>query len=147
MNTYKGVFKPRNPKKYRGDHTNIIYRSRWELKLMMYLDEHKDVKEWASEELVIPYRSPIDGKVHRYFPDFWVRKINREGIEDITVIEVKPKYQTVEPKAQKKLTKKYLYEVQTWGVNKAKWSAAEKVCRERGWKFMIMTEKELGIKF
>lgn len=146
MKTYKGIFKPKNPDKYKGDPTNIIYRSRWELKLMMYLDNHPDVKQWASEELVIPYRSPIDGKVHRYFPDFWVRKINRQGKEEVDVIEVKPKYQTVEPKAQKNLTKKYLYEVQTWGVNKSKWIAAEKFCRERGWKFSIMTEHELGIK-
>lgn len=146
MNTYKGVFKPRNPHKYKGDYTNIIYRSRWELVLMSYLDKHPDVKQWASEELVIPYRSPIDGRVHRYFPDFWVRKVNREGKEDITVIEVKPKSQTKEPKVQKRLTKKYLYEVQTWGVNKAKWIAAEEYCRDRGWKFMIMTEHELGLK-
>lgn len=113
---------------------------------MMYLDKHPDVLQWASEELVIPYRSPIDGKVHRYFPDFWVRKINRQGKEDIVVIEVKPKSQTVEPKIQKKLTKRYLYEVQTWGVNKSKWIAAEKYCKERGWSFAIMTEHELGIK-
>ena len=65
MATYKGFFKPKNPQKYRGDPTNIIYRSGWELKLMLYLDEHKDVVNWGSEELIIPYRSPIDGKVHR----------------------------------------------------------------------------------
>jgi hypothetical protein len=146
MNTYKGIFKPKNPHKYKGDYTNIIYRSRWELILMTYLDKHPDVKQWASEELVIPYRSPIDGKVHRYFPDFWVRKVNREGKEDITVIEVKPKSQTKEPKVQKRITKKYLYEVKTWGVNKSKWIAAEEYCKDRGWKFIIMTEHELGIK-
>ena len=68
--TYKGVFKPKNPSKYRGDPTNIIYRSRWELLFMRYLDNNSGIKEWASEELIIPYRSPIDGRVHRYFPDF-----------------------------------------------------------------------------
>lgn len=146
MRTYKGLFKPKNPEKYRGDPSNIIYRSRWESVLMSYLDKHKDVIEWASEELVIPYRSPIDGKRHRYFPDFWVRMINREGKEEIVVIEVKPKSQTIEPKAQKSLTKKYLYEVQTWGVNQAKWDAAKRFCEERNWKFEIFTEYELGLK-
>jgi len=142
--TYKGVFKPKNPSKYRGDPTNIIYRSRWELNFMMYLDNHSEVKQWASEELAIPYRSPIDGRVHRYFPDFWVKKVNREGKLDTVVVEIKPYHETVEPTAQRKLTKKYLYEVRTWGINSSKWKAANKYCEERGWEFTILTEKELG---
>lgn len=145
--TYKGVFKPKNPSKYRGDPTNIIYRSRWELYFMRYLDSEKGVLEWASEELIIPYRSPIDGRVHRYFPDFWVKKINRDGKTDTVVVEIKPHKETVEPTAQKKLTKKYLYEVKTWGVNSSKWTAANKYCKERGWDFVILTENELGLKF
>jgi hypothetical protein len=142
--TYKGVFKPRKPGKYRGDSTNIIYRSRWELNFMMYLDNHNEVKQWASEELIIPYRSPIDGRIHRYFPDFWVKKVNREGKLDTVVVEIKPYHETVEPTAQRKLTKKYLYEVRTWGINSSKWKAANKYCEERGWEFTILTEKELG---
>lgn len=114
---------------------------------MRYLDNEKNVLEWASEELIIPYRSPIDGRVHRYFPDFWVKKINRGGKTDTVVVEIKPFHETVEPTAQKKLTKKYLYEVKTWGVNSSKWKAANKYCEDRGWDFMILTEKELGLKF
>lgn len=143
--TYKGIFKPKNPIKYRGDSSNIIYRSRWELVFMSYCDKHPDIIQWASEELIIPYRSPIDGKVHRYFPDFWIKKINRQGKKDTVVIEIKPLNQTKEPIPQKRITKKYLYEVRTWGVNKAKWVAADKYCKDRGWQFMIMTEKELGL--
>lgn len=144
--TYKGYFKPNNPNKYSGDPTNIIYRSSWELKFMSYLDLHPDVLQWASEELVIPYLSPIDGKYHRYFPDFIIKKRNRDGKIEVVVIEVKPLHQTKEPVPQKKITKKYLYEVKTWGINKSKWTAAKKYCDQRGWKFMIMTERELGIK-
>jgi hypothetical protein len=147
MATYKGFFKPKNPQKYRGDPTNIIYRSGWELKLMLYLDEHKDVINWGSEELIIPYRSPIDGKVHRYFPDFIVTKINKQGLKETAIIEVKPKKQTVPPQKQSKVTKRYLTEVKTWGVNEAKWKAATEFCKDRGWSFHIFTEKELGIKF
>jgi len=147
MKTYKGQFRPQNPNKYRGDSTNIIYRSRWELYFMSYLDKHPDILQWNSEEIIVPYRSPIDGKVHRYFPDFWVKSIDREGKKSVSLIEIKPYNQTKEPVPKKKLTKSYLYEVKTWGVNTAKWKAAESFCKDRGWKFMIMTENELGLKF
>lgn len=143
----KGFFKPKNPQKYRGDPTNIIYRSGWELKLMLYLDQREEVISWGSEELQIPYRSPIDGRVHRYFPDFIVTKINKQGLKETAIIEVKPKKQTIPPKKQEKLTKRYLTEVQTWGINEAKWKAAKNYCEDRGWSFHIFTEQELGIKF
>lgn len=145
--SYKGYFKPRNPSKYSGDPTTIIYRSSWELKLMRYLDSHSDVIKWASEEFSIPYVSPIDGKVHRYFPDFLVKKRSPSKVIETLVIEVKPKIQTTPPTVQKKATKRYLREVYTWGVNSAKWSAAKRYCDSREWKFVIMTEDELGIKF
>lgn len=144
--TYQGYFKPRNPDKYKGDPTNIIYRSSWELKLMSYLDNHKSVLKWSSEEIFIPYISPIDGKVHRYFPDFVVTKINKDGKKETVLIEVKPFSQTRPPKKQEKITKKYITEVKTWGINEAKWKAANEYCKDRGWTFHIFTEKELGIK-
>lgn len=147
--SYKGKFSPKHPKKYKGDPTNIIYRSLWELKLMSYLDSHKDIVQWASEEIFIPYKSPIDGKYHRYFPDFWVKKNNGE----IILIEVKPAYQTQAPDKSKKnatptgrISRRYLKEVKTYGINQAKWKAASEFCRDRKWKFQIMTERELGIK-
>ena len=145
--SYKGYFKPRNPSKYMGDPTTIIYRSSWELKLMRYLDSHSDVIKWASEEFSIPYVSPIDGKVHRYFPDFLVKKRNINQTIETVVIEVKPKIQTTAPTVQKKANKRYIREVYTWGVNSAKWEAAKRYCDYREWKFVIMTEHELGIKF
>ena len=145
--SYKGFFKPRNPTKYRGDCTNIVYRSRWELKFMAYLDGHKDVVEWASEEFSIPYLSPIDGKVHRYFPDFLVKKRNARGEGETLLIEIKPAAQTKPPAIPARKTKQFINEVKTWGVNSAKWKAAEEFCKDRSWKFVIMTEKELGIKF
>lgn len=146
MAKYQGFFKPKNPQKYKGDPTNIIYRSGWELKLMLYLDNHKEVISWGSEELIIPYRSPIDGKIHRYYPDFVVTKINKEGKRETAIIEVKPASQTVPPTKQKNITKRYLTEVKTWGVNEAKWKAASEFCKDRGWSFHIFTERELGIK-
>ncbi len=145
--SYKGIFKPKNPNKYKGDHTNIIYRSSWECKFMDHLDRHPDVIQWASEEFSIPYLSPLDNRVHRYFPDFWVKMKNKEGVVETVVIEIKPKSQTIPPKPKTKVTRKYLNEVKTWGINSSKWKYAEQFCKDRKWKFQIITETELGIKY
>ena len=144
----KGFFKPKNPKKYKGDPTNIVYRSGWELKFMLYLDSRPEIVSWSSEETIIPYRSPLDGKIHRYFPDFIVTKINKQGKRETTLIEVKPYKQTIPPKKTKgKSNKTFITEVHTWGVNEAKWKAAKEFCKDRGWNFEIFTEKELGINW
>jgi hypothetical protein len=149
MAYYQGRFKPRYPHKYKGDPTNIIYRSGWELRLFNYLDLHPNVIKWGSEELIIPYRSPIDGRWHRYFPDVYVEQINTDGKKQTILIEVKPEAQTVPPSQTNKLTpkgkvsKRYLNEVMTYGVNDAKWKAAQEFCADRGWTFLIMTEKHL----
>lgn len=144
----KGKFRPKHPEKYKGDPAGITYRSSWELKLMGTLDNNPDVIEWSSEELNIKYRSPIDGKIHRYFPDFVVKKKNASDGRIVTVmIEVKPAYQTVPPKVQSgKPSKRYITEVHNWGVNSAKWKAAEEYCLDKGWQFIKMTEYDLGIK-
>ena len=141
----QGFFKPKHPEKYKGDPTNIVYRSGWELRLMSYFDVHSDVIWWSSEERIIPYRSPVDNRVHRYFPDFLVYLKTRNGKNETVLIEVKPKAQTQPPKAKAagKNSKRYLTEVMTWGVNEAKWKAAEDYCKDRGWRFMIMTEDHI----
>jgi hypothetical protein len=144
--SYKGFFKPKNPAKYKGDPTNIIYRSSWECKLMGYLDNHPDILEWSSEEFCIPYRSPVDNRIHRYFPDFKVKKKLSDNLSETIVIEVKPKSQSVPPVLKSQPKKRYLKEVMTYGINEAKWKAAMEYCKDRKWKFMVMTEQELGIK-
>lgn len=146
---YKGKFRPINPSKYKGDPTNIVYRSRWELMVMSNFDLDKNVLEWSSEEIIIPYLCPTDNRRHRYFPDFWAKKINEDGVVEQYLIEVKPLKETMPPKIQsgKKPSKRYLTEVMTWGKNSAKWKAAEAYCMQRGWKFIKITERELGLKF
>lgn len=139
----QGFFKPKNPDKYKGDHTNIVYRSGWELRLMSYFDLHSDVIWWSSEERIIPYLSPVDGRVHRYFPDFLICAKTKDGKQQTIMIEVKPAAQTKEPIKKDKINKKYIQEVFTWGVNQSKWKAAEEYCKDRGWQFKIMTEKEI----
>ena len=143
--SYKGKFRPKNHKKYMGDFREVIYRSSWELKFMQYCDTNKSIVKWSSEEIVIPYRSPVDNRVHRYFPDFYVKYRDIKGNYQEKVIEIKPAKQVKEPKIQKRRTKRYVSEVFTYATNKAKWEAAEDFCKDRRWKFQILTEKELGI--
>ena len=139
---HKGRFNPKNLHKYKGDPSNIIYRSGYELKFMNWCDKNNDVTAWGSEEIVIPYRSPIDNRVHRYYPDFVIR------VKDTTyLIEVKPYRFTQEPKIPKRKTKRFISEVKQWGVNLAKWESAKEFCLDRGWEFKIITEKELGISY
>ena len=145
MMAYGGKFSPKNTNKYLGDPTNIWYRSLWERRVMVYLDENSSVIEWSNEEIVIPYLSPVDNRIHRYFPDFFVRLRNKQGLIESTIIEVKPSSQARPPKMQKRATRKYITEVMTWGVNEAKWKAADAYCKDRGWKFVVVTEKDLGI--
>ena len=137
--SYKGKYRSTNREKYKGDPDNIIYRSLWERQVMKNLDESSNVVEWASEEIVIPYRSPIDGKMHRYFPDFYVK--TTKG--DIFLIEIKPKQQTNPPKKSKSRNK-YLREVKTWSINQAKWEAAKIICEKHGWMWRIWTEREIN---
>jgi hypothetical protein len=142
---YSGLFKPRNPQKYVGDPTNIVYRSSWECRMMTWLDNNDNVISWSSEELIIPYKSPIDGKWHRYFPDFLVKTKTREGKLKTLLLEVKPKKQAQPPAPQKRITEQYINSVKTWGVNEAKWKAAIEYCKDHNWEFKIITEDHLGL--
>ena len=143
--SYKGRFIPKNPQKYAGDVSNIIWRSTWERQVMDWLDSSDNVIYWSSEELVIKYFSPIDNKIHRYFPDFIVKIKKRDGKVMTHVIEVKPDYQTRQP-TQKKKTKRFIEESMTYVVNQSKWKAADEFCKDRGWVFQVLTEKHLGIQ-
>jgi len=149
----KGKFTPKNPHKYRGDPTNIIFRSGWERQLMVYLDENPNVLEYASEEIAIPYVSPKDGRIHRYFPDFWIKVRRPDGTIREHIWEVKPSKEAIEPKiktreqilqesaAQKR---RYYLDVMKYGINKRKWEAAEEYCKHKGWTFQIVTEKHIS---
>ena len=146
MSRYRqGVYKVKNKKKYLGDLDKVVYRSSWELKCMKQFDLSSKILAWSSEEVVIPYISPKDGKYHRYFMDFLIitaDKTKPDG-KRITLIEVKPKAQTKPPKSQGKKKSRYLQEAMTWEVNRAKWKYAEAYCKKKGWSFLIMTENEI----
>lgn len=144
MRKYRqGLFKPINPKKYLGDPTNIVYRSSWELKLLKYLDLSEHVLAYGSEETVIPYISPLDNRYHRYFIDFIVVNKDRK----VLLIEVKPYAQTLPPKQSKGMKKeRLLKETTTYLVNQAKWNAAKEFCKNKGWEFVVLTERDINFK-
>ena len=143
--SYKGKYYPSFPRKYKGDPTNIVYRSLWERKFMVYCDKNQNILEWASEEIAIPYRSPIDNRVHRYFPDFYMKVKETNGKIKNYVIEVKPAKQTIPPKKPKRQTKGYIREAYEYAKNQAKWKAAREFCADRMWEFKVITESELDI--
>jgi hypothetical protein len=110
---------------------------------MQSLDENINIVRWASEEIVIPYISPIDNRPHRYFVDFYVEAKLADGSIKKMLLEVKPAAQTQPPKSPKRKTKRYISEVMTYGINEAKWKAAKEFCLDKGWEFRIITEAEL----
>jgi hypothetical protein len=113
---------------------------------MVYCDLNENILEWGSEEIALPYRSPIDNRIHRYFPDFYIKVKEQTGQIKKYIIEIKPKKQTIEPKVQKRKTKGYIYEVVEYAKNQAKWKAAQEFCKDRMWEFKVLTEEDLGIK-
>ncbi len=110
---------------------------------MVYCDNNSKIIEWGSEEIIIPYKSPLDQKTHRYFPDFYVKYINKDKKVVREIIEVKPKKHLSPPKQPKRKTKRYLNEVATYIKNQAKFKAAEEYCKDRRYSFRILTEDQL----
>jgi hypothetical protein len=143
---YSGKYRPNNPRKYKGNPTEIYYRSLWELKLMKWCDLNDNILEWGSEEIVVPYVSPLDGRYHRYFVDFYVKVRTKSNQIKKYLVEVKPKKQTLEPQKQQRKTKKYINEVATYVVNQAKWDAAREWCADRQMEFLILTEDHLNVR-
>ena len=143
---YKGKYKVRAPYKYKGNPTKVVYRSSWELKFMNYCDTNINILEWGSEEVYMWYKSPIDNRPHRYFPDFYIKVREKNGTIKKYIIEVKPQRQTKPPAKPKRQTKGYLREAFEYAKNQAKWKAANEWCLDRGFEFKVITEKELGIK-
>ena len=142
MEAKKGKFRPINPHKYKGNPTNIIYRSGLELKVMLRFDTDPQILEWSSEEIIVPYRCKTDNRLHKYYPDFVVKMKTKDGIKTF-MVEVKPYVQTIPPKKGKKKQRTYINEVMTYAKNVSKWQFAEEYCAKRGWEFLKLTEKDI----
>lgn len=143
--TYKGTFTPKNPDKYKGDVTNIVYRSLWERQVLRWADANPSVVEYSSEETIIPYRCKTDGRIHKYFVDLKIKLADGRTY----LVEIKPAKQVAPPKPPARKTKRYIEEVMTYAKNTSKWSTAASYAKSMGWEFVIWTEHELtslGIK-
>tara|TARA_Y100000004_G_C8893552_1_gene403108 strand:+ start:342 stop:773 length:432 start_codon:yes stop_codon:yes gene_type:complete len=138
--SYKGLYRPTNPRKYVGNPNQIVYRSNLERKFMIYCDKNDNISQWASEELPIPYKSPLDNRIHRYFPDFIVKTNTNKKF----IIEIKPYRQCKKPKLPKRKTKNYLRESMEYAKNVAKWNSAKRYCSNNNMTFKIITERDLG---
>jgi hypothetical protein len=145
--TYKGRYRIENIKKYKGDISDVIYRSSWELKFMRWCDSNPSVLEWGSETVIIPYRSPVDNNVHRYFVDFYIKIQDKDKKILKYLIEIKPEKFTKPPPIPQKQTKRFIQEIFNYGINQSKWKAASTFCDDRGWKFLVLTERDLGINY
>lgn len=145
--TYKGKYRVINPKKYKGDIQEITYRSSWELRFMKWCDLNPSVLEWGSETVVIPYKSPVDLRIHRYFVDFYIKVRNKGGAVTKYLIEIKPEKFTKPPEIPERKTKRFIEEVFQYGINQAKWTAANEFCLDRGLKFLVLTEKDIGLEY
>lgn len=140
----KGFFKPKNPQKYIGDANNIVFRSQLELRFMMILDSNPDIIQWASEETHVIYYDPVQRKNRRYFPDFVIKNNKNQTF----MIEIKPFKETQQPILKEGKNKKsYLNEFKVFTTNQSKWQSAEEFCKDRKWKFQIITERDFGINY
>lgn len=142
---FQDFYVPKHPEKYKGDPTKIVFRSSWEHRFCVFLDNNPNVIEWASEEISIPYIKPTDInrsdlgaiKARKYFPDFYMKYRTKDGEIKIELIEIKPASQT---KLRKNATTN---ERIIYSTNIAKWQAAQAFCEKVGITFRVLTEEQL----
>ena len=143
----QGYFKPKNPHKYKGDPTQVIYRSGWEFKFFKFCDEHSMVIEYASEPIGIDYWNPISRKQSKYWIDGYMKTKNKQGTEREWLIEVKPNKYILPPSPPKRMTDKqtlsYVSHAKAYVINTEKFKAARAYAKAHNMKFGIITENFL----
>lgn len=139
MNSKKfasGKYLVENRSKYVGDKPPV-YRSSWELAFMRMCDAHPNIHKWASENVRIPYRSPLDGKYHNYVPDFMIQYTDKNGSTHVELIEIKPANQTTMENATNSRNQTQV------ALNAAKWTAAQEWCKRKGIRFKVVNEDQI----
>jgi hypothetical protein len=142
-NFLQGNYTPKHPEKYRGNVDNIQFRSSWELEVNKFLDNNPNIIEWASEEVAVPYLSSLDGKIHKYYPDYLVKYKDKNGNIVTEMWEVKPKNQIQPPKRKGKRKKTQIYEQTTYVKNTDKWKHAQHWCKQHGITFRLLSEDQI----
>ena len=140
----QGTYRPVDGSKFKGK-KHPRYLSSWELKFFKWCDRNPHVIQWSSESVCLPYVSPVDGKMHRYFVDNTVHIREGNKIQKY-LIEIKPHKQTQAPTTHgNKKQSTILYETATFAVNQAKWNSAKEWCNNNGYVFQIVTEKDFNL--
>ena len=144
---HQGYYVLRNPDKYIGDPSNIMYRSSWERKFCTFCDINPNVIKWGSEVSAIPYIGP-DGKQHKYHIDFYIETPTpNSDVYKKMLVEVKPSNECLPPKKPQKMTAKamesYEYALKMYQKNLYKWQAAKQYAIDRGMQFVIVNENHL----
>lgn len=154
--------------KYVGDPTQIIYRSSLERSWCVYCSVNPNILRWSSEPIAIKYYNPIKflkakqnakkglfeaeearrKAISNYYVDFWCEVRNASGEVKKVFIEIKPHYQTIEPKPPKQNAplrehKRFVRDAETYAVNIAKWKSAREYSEKMGCLFIVVTEKTL----
>lgn len=137
----QGYYVPKHPEKYIGDVNKIVYRSSWEYKMDEFLDNNPNVLQWASESIAVPYVKPTDGKIHKYYPDYYVKYRNKQGEIIEEILEVKPQKQT--RRSRTRNPKNKLFEDIQFAINVAKWKYCQEFCNKHNIKFRLVTENTL----
>lgn len=145
----QGYFKPINESKYIGGGP-IIFRSSWERKFAIYCDNHPSIVEWSSEPFYIKYHNIYDNKLHKYYPDFYFKIINETNNTEKYIVEVKPSSHLVKPeiplKKTQKAIKNYNYLLKQYLTNYSKIKALNEFAQQKGYKVLLLTEKNWIIK-
>ena len=133
----QGRYSLKNADKYLGRKTPL-YRSSWEFAFMRFCDESPSISKWANEAIKIPYKHPFTGKFSIYVPDFFIAYTDKKGKSHAEVIEIKPENQTKKESIGESRTNKIHYV-----VNQAKWGSAIAWCKNKGFRFRVVNEKDL----
>lgn len=135
----------KNRDRYRGQNKIIEFKSSMELSFVRYLDAHPHIHWWNYEETIIPYKNPIDHRMHKYFPDFRMNYTTARGTVQEAIVEIKPLYELAEKPALSEKNPMKVNEaiVAEHAINRAKWSACRTYCERNNIKFIFLTEKEL----
>ncbi len=157
-----GNYVPKNKEKVikLNSYGGVFYRSSWEKKIMVWLDMKEEIFQWGAECIEIPYQMThfengnIEIKKHRYYPDFFYKMRNSQGVLREVVMEVKPmkEYKMVQDLNEGKLSvpekgikklKSFEYDLKMAYKNKQKWETMIKWCDKKGYDFIIITEEHL----
>jgi hypothetical protein len=136
----------------------VYFRSSLEKKIMVWLDNSKNIRLWCAEYLQVPYQLThnISGvptiKNHTYYPDFYYELVKDGDIIQKVVVEVKPqseyndailftegKFHIPDNATLHKL-RNLEYRFKMAQKNAEKWKTMIKWCNMKGFEFIIVTE-------